>query len=280
MANVLNVIRKEGLLRDSKGFTSGQLVEYHGLSFFVTNEATANRAIYAVTKEPDTVKWIEHFGSGCTFWDVGANVGVFSLYAAHKRAARVLAFEPVFSNYFILNRSIAANKLEASVRAYGIAVGDKTGFVDMVLSSLGEGAALHGCGEGTEGSYRQPVACFTIDDLVAKFAFAPPTHIKIDVDGYEASVIAGARKVLTNRAVKTLMVELATGTEVEVRDAITEAGFVLAGKFHRLEQSPYRNHLFVRPNDQSFWRQRVYDALEGAAKEISSLPNEGHDSSR
>ena len=53
------------------------------------------RAITAVSKEPDTIAWIDDFfADGDIFFDVGANVGVFSLYAAKKKHSSVIAFEP------------------------------------------------------------------------------------------------------------------------------------------------------------------------------------------
>src|ERR1700731_1654383 len=62
------------------------------------------RANTAVSKEKDTIEWIGSFHENSVFWDVGANVGIYSLYAATTRPAMTLAFEPLAANYHILNR--------------------------------------------------------------------------------------------------------------------------------------------------------------------------------
>ena len=47
--------------------------------------ATVNRAYTFYTKEPETVDWIDKFNNGSNFIDIGANIGIYSLYAASKK---------------------------------------------------------------------------------------------------------------------------------------------------------------------------------------------------
>src|SRR5215510_9943048 len=69
------------------------------LRFVASTPLLQARAKSVLTKEPDTIRWIDSFDRSDVFWDVGANVGVFSLYAARSRGVRVLAFEPSADNY-------------------------------------------------------------------------------------------------------------------------------------------------------------------------------------
>jgi hypothetical protein len=69
------------------------------------------RSATLLTKEVDTIAWIDGFKDNQVFWDIGANVGVYSLYAAIKRQLRVSAFEPSSANYYALTRNCQLNGL-------------------------------------------------------------------------------------------------------------------------------------------------------------------------
>ena len=65
------------------------------LKFFCPGILPEYRAKTLLTKEPETIEWIHTFGSDDIMWDIGANVGVYSLYAA-LRGNRVCSFEHFF----------------------------------------------------------------------------------------------------------------------------------------------------------------------------------------
>ena len=68
-----------------------QMVEHHGVSmaFTIPNRLNQSRADSFATKEPETLDWIDGLPGGCTLWDVGANVGLYSVYAAKKEGAKL-----------------------------------------------------------------------------------------------------------------------------------------------------------------------------------------------
>ena len=151
-------------------------------------------------------EWIEGFTTGDVFYDIGANIGVFSLLAAkrHGRHVRVFSFEPAFDTFAALSRNILLNKLEAFVTPLQIALFDQTGLQPFHYQELGAGAALHAVGEAVDYTLRrfepaavQPVLAFTLDDLVESFGLPRPTRIKLDVDGTESRVLAGAARTLS-----------------------------------------------------------------------------------
>ena len=94
------------------------------IKFYCLNDMTVGRARTLFIKEPETIEWIDTFEEGDVLWDIGANVGVYSLYAAIIKKADVLSFEPSASNYFILNKNIEINDLSEKVRAFCIAFSD------------------------------------------------------------------------------------------------------------------------------------------------------------
>jgi FkbM family methyltransferase len=281
IGGTLNVIRNDLVRTLAKPGQGGMIVDYHGILFYVNNEATATRAIHALAKEPDTIKWIDQFERDAIFWDVGANVGVYSLYAAKMKDANVLAFEPVFFNYYVFNRSIQANVLDRKVRAFAFAIGDATRFDDMYLADLQDGSALHTYGvpavDGTNEKFRQAAACFSIDDLVEKHGLAAPQHLKIDVDGFESRVLEGAIRTLARPSLRTVMIELAvSGSEDAVQTKILNAGLEFVGRFHRLDSAPVCNHLFARQGEAGKWRKSIYESLDKTPAVLAMLDTSQH----
>jgi FkbM family methyltransferase len=113
------------------------------LHFMTPTPLLQARASSMLSKEPDTCAWIDSFELDDVFWDVGANVGVFCLYAARRRGVRVLAFEPSADNYVVLCRNVEANSLDALVVPYCIALAGATELGVLNSPSREMGAALH-----------------------------------------------------------------------------------------------------------------------------------------
>src|SRR4051812_37306235 len=90
-----------------------QQVTHHGLIlvFAVPNAPSKFRADTFSTKEPETLEWIDGIPEGSVLWDIGANVGLYTCYAAKARGCRVFAFEPSVFNLELLARNIFFNQL-------------------------------------------------------------------------------------------------------------------------------------------------------------------------
>src|SRR5262249_41006448 len=85
-------------------------------------------------KEPVTIEWIAGFEAGDILVDVGANVGMYTVWAAKTRGVRVYAFEPEAQNYALLNRNIVLNGLESLAKAYCLALSSEAGYSELHLS--------------------------------------------------------------------------------------------------------------------------------------------------
>ena len=165
-------------------------------------------------KEPITIEWIGELAAGEVLVDVGANVGMYTIWAAKTRGARVFAFEPEAQNYALLNRNIAMNGVGGQVKAYCVALSDAGGYSELHLSDLRPGGSCHSLGERVDfkhepmnPKYSQGCVAARLDDLVAAGVVPTPHYIKIDVDGFEPKVIAGSRKVLADRTLRSLLIE-------------------------------------------------------------------------
>jgi FkbM family methyltransferase len=192
-------------------------VEHEGktVSYLTPSSGLKWRVDSLFTKEPCTIDWIAGFRAGEVLVDVGANVGMYTVWAAKTRGVRVFAFEPESQNYGLLNRNLMLNGLGESVRAYCLALSDAAGFSELHLSELDVGGSCHQLGEKIDHNRRparfrfsQGCVAARLDDLVRDGVVPPPQHIKIDVDGLEPKVIAGAAQVLRARETRSLLIEV------------------------------------------------------------------------
>ncbi len=191
-------------------------IEHEGvaMTFATPSTLTQWRVTSIYDKEPWTLEWIATFQPGEILVDCGANVGMYTIWAAATRKVRVYAFEPESQNYALLNRNIMANRLGDRVKAYCMGLSDKSGIFDLHMADLRIGGSCHAVDEPLDAHLRPLKALFaqgciarTLDDLVADGAVPVPNHIKIDVDGFEHKVIAGARNTLANPEVRSLLIE-------------------------------------------------------------------------
>jgi FkbM family methyltransferase len=167
-------------------------------------------------KEPEMVAWIEEeFRPGDVFYDVGANVGAYSLVAAARweGMVRVVAVEPSAINFMRLTRNLSLNACGAHVVALPVALGAATGIETFHYASLEAGGALHALGEAKDyrgrpfaAAARSAVLAFALDELIEQFKLPPPTHLKLDVDGTELAILQGASRSLAGE--RSVFVEL------------------------------------------------------------------------
>ena len=200
--------------------------------------------------EPETVAWIDEFiRAGDVMWDIGANIGLYALYAALGPGVRVLAFEPGAGSFAALMRNVESNAMGDRVAAYCLAFDEATGLDVLHMMNTGAGHSMHAFGAGgaadwpTAPVFSQPTLGFTIDDFCRIFEAAPPDHVKLDVDGNEAKVIRGGRATLAGA--KTVLVEIEDrGGAGGAGAALAELGFRAADDFN---QAGARNQLFLNP---------------------------------
>jgi FkbM family methyltransferase len=183
------------------------------VQMYCPTDGAFKRSHKVLYKEPETIAWLDRLPPGAVLWDIGANVGSYSLYAAVKKASRVIAFEPSAANYLVLNRNIEINGLQDTVTALCIAVAERSGLDVLYLPSTEFGAALCNYGSATDyqskpfqPTFKQGAVGFSLGDLAAKLPF--PTHAKIDVDGLEHDNIAGGAPLLSDARLRSVVIEL------------------------------------------------------------------------
>ncbi len=213
--------------------------KYGPFSLSCANNVTFWRAHSFFTKEPDTLEWIDGFEEGDVLFDVGANVGLYSVYAGLK-GHTVYAFEPEASNFALLNKNIFLNQLQDRVTAFNFAIAESNGFERLQISQMVAGSALHSLdadsgfdGHAFSAVHTQGVQAYSLDSLSENSEFGVPNHIKIDVDGLEPDIIAGSSRLLDNPSVKSILIELNTevDTDLALKKSIESHGFVCARQY-------------------------------------------------
>ena len=189
------------------------------ISFFIPNQLTQYRVNTFFTKEPETIEWIDNFRTdrNIIFWDIGSNIGLYSIYAALKhKNIEIFSFEPSSSNLRVLSRNISINNLQNKININQFPLTNKDkGFQLMMESDFREGGALHsygkninfeGIGMNVQNNYK--IYGFSINYLINNLEFQTPNYIKIDVDGLEHFILKEASRALENENLKSLLIEI------------------------------------------------------------------------
>jgi FkbM family methyltransferase len=176
-------------------------------------------------KEPETVKWIEEsIRPGDVFYDIGANVGAYSLvcYAHTKGQSRIYSFEPSVTTFSALNQNIMINGYSDKIVALPFILSDGTMIKKFYYSSVSPGAASHAIDKKNEQAdemkslqsnnttqqFYNYLVSYRLDDLLSGFNLPPPNHMKIDVDGHELEVLKGCDNLLGLEVLKTILIEI------------------------------------------------------------------------
>jgi FkbM family methyltransferase len=190
-------------------------------------------------KEPWTVRWIEDaVRKGEVLYDIGANVGTFSLIAAVGRKASVVAFEPGYANFARLCENILLNECSASIIPVPLPLSDTPGLLSFKYRSLEPGQSRHSLGDGPyvargSSTYVQPVCAMSLDRAVADFQLPAPHHLKIDVDGSELRVLRGGPSVLRGEQLRSILIESDAEAWDSLAAELTGAGFRLHARHDR-----------------------------------------------
>lgn len=203
-----------------------------------------HRADTYATKEPETIEWLrENLRDGDVFYDVGANIGLYSLYAAKLRpGCRVFAFEPESHNFGNLCENLLLNRVENVTPCFFPLSSHET-FAPFYVYDLRAGGALHSLGRPSPLRDGPPLLttgaiAVTIDVLVSRHGLPAPNLLKLDVDGNEEQILDGAAAVLASRSLRSILVEVTVPDERKGVLSWAESKLGLYG-YHLKEKSAW-----------------------------------------
>jgi len=221
---IFNIITKRSILVWFKEFIQNESYKKiqilnQKINFFVPNQLTEWRVDTFHNKEPETLEWIDTFDKSgdFIFWDIGANIGLYSIYNSLKhKKSQTISFEPSTSNLRVLSRNISINNLFDRIKIFTAPLtkgGNK--FLIMKEGEFQEGGALNSFGEnfdfeGKKFSSKMNYQIYgtNINYLIDNKILDIPDYIKIDVDGIEHLILEGGNKYLSNKKIKSLSIEI------------------------------------------------------------------------
>jgi FkbM family methyltransferase len=217
-------------------------VSYNGvsMSFVVPNSLCEWRVKTFSTKEPETLEWIDMLPEGAIVWDIGANIGLYSIYGAMKRNCEIWAFEPSVFNLELLARNIFVNNLTHKIKIVPLALNDISGLNKMKMTTTEWGGAMSTFGKdfGWDGNTIKQVFIYTtlgvsMEDAVSKLSIPHPEYIKMDVDGLEHIILKGGLNIL--KKARGILIEVNDEFHdhaMQCSELLIRAGMVLKEKRH------------------------------------------------
>ena len=192
------------------------------------------------SKEPETIAWIDSFKDGEAFFDIGANVGVYSLYCASQHpGSQVYAFEPMPKNFIRLLHNVELNGF-TNLHCFNYAIDHWTHLDNIYVprNAVGESGTQIQEAKGEDGKDFKPQAEYlvqhlTLQAVVSLLKSPKDYHVKIDVDGHERSVLQGMKGLIKNRQPKSILVEFNDrGTSSAYSALLIRSGYTVDNDFN------------------------------------------------
>jgi FkbM family methyltransferase len=217
-----------------------------------------NRCLKMFSKEPGTVEWItQEMKPGDVFYDIGANIGIFSIQAARRVEphGKVYAFEPHSANFVRLVENVICNSLEGVVVSCNIPLHSREGFAYFHYESTTPGTAngqLSAILTGNDSRAPEVMSelkyATSIDRLIEGGRILPPQHVKIDIDGKELDVLQGMIHLLQSpHRPRTLQVELNGRRNAEIVALMQGMGYRLNVKHYSRSAARRMTRTAVEP---------------------------------
>tara|TARA_B110000483_G_scaffold210684_1_gene257904 strand:+ start:503 stop:1291 length:789 start_codon:yes stop_codon:yes gene_type:complete len=200
-----------------------KIIHHNGVEIYLhTSSSLMNyRAKTFSTKEPETLEWIDSFKKNSVFIDIGANVGLYSLYAVKKRFANCYAFEPSYFNLEFLARNIYLNKAQEKITIIPVPLNNKNSISNFQLKDTNWSGALSTFEKGIDeygqnfiANFEYKTIGFNGDFLINSFNIKPD-YIKIDVDGIEEHILDGLTIIIKD--VREILIEINTNNSEQIK---------------------------------------------------------------
>lgn len=205
------------------------------------------------TKEPETLEWIESIPFGSVLWDIGANVGLYSSYAAKSRNCKVYAFEPSVFNLELLARNIFLNNLQNNITIIPLALNNvlEENLFQMTSTKWGGAISTFAAGYDYTGNALNNIFEYkwlgvSMDYAVETLKVPIPNYLKIDVDGIEHLILSGGTNILPQ--VQGILIEVNKDFSEqynEVYNLLKQAGLSLIEQGNEQSKDIY-NQIWVR----------------------------------
>jgi FkbM family methyltransferase len=247
----LILLWQKGVLPKPRGEATARLKDGRRLQCLLADKT--QRTMYLGLFEPDETRLLaDLLGPGDSCIDVGAHIGWFTTLAAGLVGAsgQVVACEPYPSNLILLQKNLDQNGCR-NVRLVATALGSRLGTLSLAAGA-GDSGAVTALDWAHDGRVEVPMT--TLDDISGDLGDI--ALIKMDVEGWEAQILAGAEETLART--RHVLIEInrpalkkAGSSEEDLFDLLRRAGFtrfhpVTPGGLRRFQRSVVGNVLATR----------------------------------
>jgi FkbM family methyltransferase len=199
-----------------------------GPKFLVRNGSRDVNIIFEVFGARVYHRYLDLLSKGGTVIDIGANIGAFTILAAHRAPnVRVFSYEPFQDNFKQLIDNVALNHLESRVQAFSLAVGGRCEQRRLMISNLSGGHSFYG-GDCTNSVV---IDVITMEQIFSDTGIDRCDFLKIDCEGAEYEIIYSAGADLFRR-IRTITLEYHTGNGV---GSAVEMKAFLEGRGYRVD---------------------------------------------
>jgi FkbM family methyltransferase len=205
----------------------------HGPIRFINHGlGSCKRAERLLHKEPDSLKWIDAMSPGSVFWDIGANVGTLSLYAAARGDLEVWAFEPAGVNFYSLAANCELNGFTDRMHCLQIGFGDNDAIGELLVSQFRPAQSFSFKPKKEHFASLQNALISSVDSFRQRYGLACPHYIKIDVPGLTMGILRGASQTLADPTLRQVQIEVDEHgrTGREVMDLFRQAGLAIVAR--------------------------------------------------
>jgi FkbM family methyltransferase len=207
----------------------------HRYTFRCSTTMETWRAMTLLVKEEGTVRFITaEVKPGDVFYDIGANVGPYTLMAAKRVRPNgaVYAFEPHAPNFHSLMENVRLNELGDVVKVMSSALYDREGFFDFNYYESDAGTSMSQLGDNRDDRDRAFRPVFTerkhgttIDKLIQDRVIDRASLIKMDVDGNELLILKGMKTLLDQAPPRAILIEINLRHKDELYHFLRQHGF-------------------------------------------------------
>ena len=230
---VRSALRWNGLLKRDASFTT--YTTRGGIVFKMRRDVWDSAILMETWWLHEYHRYLQDLGEKPVIVDVGAHIGDFSLFMAHKiPGARILAFEPEPENFALLEENIKANGFEAQITPLKQAISDKSGQKIRLFQhpdNLGMHTQFPQDRLDSFGGTFTEVDTVSLEDVFEQNSIDSCDLLKMDCEGGEYPILLNAPTHVLERIQRISLEYHKEGDIQEVRHRLEEAGFSV--KFDR-----------------------------------------------
>lgn len=211
-------------------------------------------------KEPETIKWINFFATSkmpLNFLDIGANIGMYSLYFLSLAASKkVICVEPFQKNFNLLTQNLLLNNYKDRAKVIDSPLSREVEFGSAIIADErpgGSGYKLIKDDGGNQDSI--DVQIFNIDSIL--FPFNQKYVIKIDTDGNDFEILQGGIKSLQSGCIISILIEASQSVQKQINNYLKSFNFELDYRFNDLSNHSDRRRIASNKEE----RNRIYTRI-------------------